>query len=345
MGRTSGKIEEGSVTFSNETEKDIVFTGVSTDPPGFGAAPVVKLVGVTAGKTKFMSAQSNLLHQTALFVPTQVNPNPYPTNQASGFFNLSLHEGAMDLYRMTHPDYSSTISAEATNNYQYVRLGAADQITMPFNAASLASGGEDSTVQLLFRAKFVNWDATADDYFTIWFINKTTIDAASDSTPLGPSQTQNLTSKAYMLVGNEWQSLNNLAFNYHTITGVHLNTLDNNFNNGKWLWFKIDITKGTEALGDLGGFSFLHQNNSSETEYMQIANAFVFTWSSGYDSVSNNYWSGDDLFNNPEPVFSGNENFSPNIGISFSNVTNSGMKVRTSALFTGTIRYLCSEYG
>tara|TARA_R110001592_G_scaffold188358_3_gene433523 strand:+ start:24207 stop:24479 length:273 start_codon:yes stop_codon:yes gene_type:complete len=56
-------------------------------------------------------------------------------------------------------------------------------------------------------------------------------------------------------------------------------------------------------------------------------------------------------FNSPPAVkltsvdSSGSGNGNANIGVTFSNITTTGMKVITTAPFTGEIRYLCSVQG
>lgn len=44
--KSRGAIEEGSVTFSNETEKDITFTAASVQNQNFPFPPAVKLISV-----------------------------------------------------------------------------------------------------------------------------------------------------------------------------------------------------------------------------------------------------------------------------------------------------------
>ena len=50
--KSRGAIEEGTVTFSNETEKDIIFAAASVQNQNFPFPPAVKLISVdgTAGE-------------------------------------------------------------------------------------------------------------------------------------------------------------------------------------------------------------------------------------------------------------------------------------------------------
>ena len=99
---------------------------------------------------------------------------------------------------------------------------------------------------------------------------------------------------------------------------------DNNYH-----WFRLDLSEGEESIADLGGLLVYNSSNSAGEKI------------SGTDFVLVEYPDGS--VDNISPLATTKAN--PNIGVTFTNVSSTGMKIQTTAPFTGTIRYLCSIQG
>jgi len=100
--------------------------------------------------------------------------------------------------------------------------------------------------------------------------------------------------------------------------------------NGKPTIKKSDIKYSVE-----GDFYFIEDDNS-EINVFKNYNSLVDFLISFADE--------NDYFSSPPPGVFDSEG-SPNVGVTFTNITTTGMKVITSAPFTGEIRYLCSVQG
>ena len=96
-------------------------------------------------------------------------------------------------------------------------------------------------------------------------------------------------------------------------------------------WFILDLTSSDEDVADLAGL-FIRNLPSLDGETIHITNFLVLHHSTGVipDRIGDVF--ADTIQNS-------------NIGVTFTNITTTGMTVITSAPFTGTIRYLCSVQG
>lgn len=312
--KTRGAIEEGTVVFNQETEKVITFTAASVQNKNFPSPPVVKLI--SAGT----SISQGRVQKNLLFNDDGTQAHSYPAAGTTSIFNVeSTNSPVASGY-----SWLNTIPTIAKSK----NMGQGSTVTIPFDNAGFTTS---SFVQIFFQIKFTNFDNLANDNVTIRFVNKTTIDASSDSTPVLASQTIKLNSSVFINDSAAWDklvtstSLNNIDFNMQGILAVKtdVNT------DGLFHWFRLDLKSGTGSIADLAGISVFN-GGTAAGETIQITDVILVEYPSGIrdDGDPTNT----DLVNS-------------NIGVSFTDVTTTGMRVTTTAPFTGEIRYLCTVQG
>ena len=109
--------------------------------------------------------------------------------------------------------------------------------------------------------------------------------------------------------------------------------------------FRIDVTEmsttdsdyASMKLSDLKGFSPAFYYGDTATKIANFADVFVFAWENNTDNWPRG---GINLLGHNV-----SEITQSNVHVSFTNVTKQGMKILTSAPFTGVISYLCSVQG
>ena len=331
--KTRGSIEEGTVNFSHDSEVDVTFAAASIQTKNFNGPPVVKLISASRYHPTLLSNQTNLLFDTDLnFVPT------YPS---TGVATLTPDISAVSI----NGGYSGTIGNKSNFVGKAARITSDDTwFTVPFDNSRIK---DDSLIQIFFQARFYGWDDHPLDDVFIRFINKATIDTATDSTPWLNEQVQGARYSLFMNQNGDWRNIYSDVDNYYvSLESQKLDDIVADFGadgsiSEDWHWFRIDITKAqastsadVEDIKQFAGINFASSRGSGE--YFYVADMSVFVWEAGAAAwdASHNYLQA--------PV---SEITQSNIGVSFTNVTMQGMKVMTTAPFTGVIRYLCSVQG
>lgn len=325
--KSRGAIEEGSIIFSNETEKTINFTA-TTKNQAFSSPPSVKIITVQNGVSSKLLLADNLMQKDLMYTRAGSYIPTFPVNGTTANAVPTAADPVSGIYEATLNNNDNLISHSKRLN------GTANTtITVPFNNSSIVAG---SLVQIFFQAKFDNWDVVASENFKLHFVNKTAVNAGSDSTPYSNAQTQALKYHLYMndATTTSFKSVSSSSSSSAAdILASDMNSVNTAFSSaGKYIWFRLDLNSGVESITDLSAIAF--ENSATDSnEYMYIANMMVFIWQEGASD-----WVAYDQFDK-----SGNSN--PNVGINFLNVTTTSMKVQTSAPFSGVIRYLCSVQG
>ena len=336
--KSRGAIEESTIVFSSETEKTIVFDA-QTKGKAFNSPPVVKLIAVGT-PSKLLSAQRNLLYNTAgVFQPT------YNVNNAGTLSTTATDATAHNAaFRMVVPGFKTTITGSSSHN-TFSSIQNGDTVTVPIDGSLINS---NSLIQVFFKAKFTNWDVNTDSAF-VDHVTKTQITANNDTTPITSGQTVRSHSTTFMQKNGAWVQVADNSDSYSSrLLATQLYAANNSYATG-WHWIRFDIRK--HASGDLttlGGLSF-RAVNTAAGEIFGIRDIHVIIWgdTTGDFSTGDAYWftpDENDYFSSPPPGVFDSEG-SPNVGVTFTNITTTGMKVITSAPFTGEIRYLCSVQG
>lgn len=342
--QTRGSIEEYSVTFSNETEKTITFQAASIQNKNFPSAPYVKVISAFTAETNVLYAEKNLLYDSdGGFVPTYTHSGTQ-TNEVAATTNALLPTE----YRVLNN--AKNIVSKAR------KIPYAGFLTVPFNNSYTKN---TSVVQLFFQAKATETFESGDD-FRIYFVNATQIDANNDSTPSSASQTEQLGYEVYVNKNQVWTKIKSDVFDGQYYADIQeddvIAALGSNALGTGYVWFRVDVKNtadGTvrEDIKALKGFSFY--NLFAADHNLLISDVSVVIWN---DEQATLNWQDlkstganetyDDFFT---PTTT--NNFVPylhtpsNIGVTFTDVTPTGMKIITSAPFIGVIRYLCSVQG
>ena len=334
--KTRGSIEEGIAVFPrHSSEVDVTFEAASAQNKGFSSAPVVKLVGTSRYPPTLVSNQGNLLYDAdGSFVPT------YPSNgtQSNEPADTATSNANVE------SDYSSTLNSTDNIVLKARRLPVANGfLTVPFDNSKTPDNG---LIQVFFQARFPNWDSGANEEISIYFINKATVEANSPASPTAHGYCIGVKYTAYMNSdANSWIPITNHSGHNDYVARLEATEIDDvvpTYSSGnKAHWFRIDINTATsnttaanQDIKDLAGIGFLNSaDNAGET--MDISDVSVFIWDRTAEwASSHNY------LNNPVSTVT-----QSNIGVSFTNVTSNGMRIETSAPFTGWVRYLCSVQG
>ena len=314
--RSRGALEEGSVVFNNETEKNITFDAASFQNVGFSSPPAVKLqsIGTPAiGQRNLIfddrsRISPNYTH-AELLTPT-IGSAPATTNTVATKYSF--------LNNVTPKTKSKVIDSN-------------EGITIPFSNAQFV---ESSKVQIFFQIRFLRFDDHVADGFRLGLVNKATIDQGTDATPIGSAETQELSYQLFINESAVWKSVSSGTDGYFYIDMPTINSAKSGTTSSSdFHWFRLDLSSGTESVADLSGLFIRNQADSNEK--MFITNAMVVNHSSG--NIPNSF--------DEASVIFGDVQVNSNILVSFTNVTTNGMKVITSAPFKGTIRYLCSTNG
>jgi hypothetical protein len=203
-------------------------------------------------------------------------------------------------------------------------------------------------IPVFFQAQFTAWDDATDDELGIWFIEEAEIDlgASGDAYPFSADEQVNVRTSTFINDAGSWLPLplRQAQDGYNIqLESVELYDAKPTFVSSlDWHWFRIDITSApawsfgrTNNLSKLKGFSF-YNTASSAGEYVFITDLSVFIW-----NTQTPYWSKHfDFLKERDPA-----TCRSNIGVTFTDITETSMKVITSAPFTGTIRYLCVVHG
>ena len=338
--QTRGAIEEGLSQFTHDTEKDIVFEGADLDKAGFNGPPVVKLISASRYPPTLLSNQKDLLfNSTQNFVPT------YTTAPSS------LAESGPFTVTTTNTTIKGGFAGTLNNASNLVNKGFrltqnADTVTIPFDNSKVR---DDSLIQVFFQARFTSWENDAADDTEIYFVNETQVEANNDGTPTDAADLSAVKYSLFMNKAGDWRAVTNrvnVDKQFALLESQELDDIDSTFSSGGlWHWLRLDITKATSdvasgpnhKLTSLKAFSFRHSPNSGEgSELLEIADLSVFVWDGGVArwDASHNYL-GTEVSHLTQA----------NIGVTFTNVTTEGMKIQTTAPFTGWIRYLCSVQG
>ena len=366
--KSRGSIEEGTVTFSHETEKDVTFAAASFQNQNFPSPPVVKLISVGTDNSLIAADKNLLIADDGTFAPT------YPTLGALGLFE------ANGLYTIKDRRYSATLthsppSANSANDGKLILIERFEGVTIPITSSTDIT--DDGLVQIYFLAKFFGFEADGNDEIFIYTVNKNTITISADSTPAQfASQGVGLDMKLFVSlpeVGNSdlstptqdnieyrWREINSsdsVSTGLLELDPLFIKNLDGSssgadFENS-FYWFKLEFKSlpgsgdsNNRKLSDLGGIFFYNTSNAfGENLYLSSVHAFIWDSSIASPGESERGWTeGVNLHSTPKPIILTKEK-NPSVGVTFTNVTTTGMKVQTTAPFTGTIRYLCSVNG
>ncbi len=311
-----GALEEGTVIFNHQTEINVTFDAASFQNIGFSTPPVVKLISV--GTLVTGRGQTNLIFNTdgtTASTYTYSQEGSVSDLSSGAITNTAVAAGYTYLNDLPTPPKVKLLNPDA-------------RITIPFSNAEFSSG---SLVQIFLQIKFTNFDSSATDNVRLRFINKSTIDSNSDTTPASASQTQILNSEVFINDAGTWKSIdvtNGSSVNL-TMTEI-LAGKSSVASDGLFHWFRIDLTSGSETIADLAGLNIANEATDAG-ETIRISDATVVEYPDG-------------TVGGESPFIDSNIS-NANIGVTFKDVTVDGMTVITSAPFTGTVRYLCSVNG
>ena len=339
--QSRGAIEEGKVNFVNTSEVDVEFAGASAQNKNFPSVPVVKLISVLEAKNNMLYAAKDLLYKSGAFVPT------YPSTGTLSDENHTVNStGATPLI----PADYRILRAEANRGLKFKKIGENGHVTVPFDNSYTTN---DATIQLFFQLDFTGVEFDTADNLVVNFIDSTTIDAGSDSTPTSTSQRISVHYVAYVskTVGSimRWQQFSSQNSSQFAITaGSMFMSNGINLDDGP-VWVRIDIKRARKSssntdLKQLKGFTFKHAADTDGFFHLSDVSVVIWNGSDGDDS-----W--EDLKDDNFLLTSQARDWTPpsftpsNIGVTFTNVTINGMKVIATAPFTGVVRYLCSVQG
>ena len=315
--KTRGQIEEGLVTFTHDSEVDVTFAAASVQTKDFTSPPVVKLTSVSKYHPTLLSNQKNLLYDAAgNFVPTYPATTDDSGAQVGATTNTSVA-----------PGYVGTINNSENIVAKARRLDATQHVTIPFDNSEIR---DNSVIQIFFQLRFRNWDVDAGDGLGIYFVNESTIKAATDASPIDDAQTTGVSATLYMNKLGGWREvLPHVAQESGSIqvNSTQIDDVIGNFSTGGlYHWFMITVTKATtdtasdtEDIKTFAGISVV--NNADSGEYVDLADVYVFV-SDGVSQLGVEGSGGTNYL--AAPV---SEITQANIGVSFVNVTMQGMKV------------------
>ena len=319
--QSRGSIEEGTVSFTNHTERVITFTAASgANFADFPSPPVVKLISVGDLSAPGTTGQKNLIFDN--------DNNIAATYTYPEFGTVTIATGLTPTNNTVASNYSFLNNITSKTKAKVLEKSAA--ITVPFDNTGFSNV---SKVQIFFQLKFTGYDLGTADDFRLRFINKATIDSASDSIPSSSSQQQTLSYQLFINDSGAWKSVESGTNTDASINATELNAAKASalVGSSDFQWFRLDLASSSEDVADLAGL-YIRNLSSSNGETIHITNFLVLHHSTGTipDRIGDVF--ADTIQNS-------------NIGVTFTNVTTTGMTVITSAPFTGTIRYLCSVQG
>tara|TARA_A100001015_G_scaffold86850_1_gene96549 strand:- start:1524 stop:2627 length:1104 start_codon:yes stop_codon:yes gene_type:complete len=364
--RNRGAIEEGTVNFVNETEKTIAFAATLKNK-AFDSPPSVTLIAAGADNS-LLAADKNLLISTDGSLAVT-----FPNN------NLTGPSNAVGPYTIKDRRYSDTLTHSPSTSGgigRVIVMSRFGRVTVPITSS--ASITDDGIVQIYFLARFINFDVDGNDEMYMYLINKTAITAATDDFPSNfATENVGLDRKLFVslpAVGNSDLSTpnqNNIDYRWREINSstatnngiieldaTFINNLDGSgsgaeFSGSNFYWFKLELKSlpgsgdnQSRKLSSLGGILFYNTSSTAgENIYLSSVHSFVWDSSIAASGEAEQGWiEGVNLHSSPKPVILTKEK-NPGVGVTFSNVTTTGMKITTSAPFTGEIRYLCSVQG
>jgi len=338
--QSRGAIEEGKVNFVNTSEVDVEFAGASAQNKNFPSVPIVKLISVLEAKNNMLYAAKDLLYKSGAFVPT------YPTNGTLSDEDHTVNStGATPLI----PADYRILRAEANRSLKFKKIGENGFITVPFDNSYTTN---DALIQVFFQLDFSGVAFGNTDSFHIHFVDSTTIDNPSDSTPNASNQRIKAKYVAYVgkKVGSimQWQQTGSSTSQVAAVGASAFLNQGINLDDGP-VWVRLDITRAPKSSDNtdiklIKGLGFAHLARAAGFFHLSDVSVVIWNGADGDDS-----W--EDLKDDNFLLTAQERDWTPtsftpsNIGVTFTNVTINGMKVIATAPFTGVVRYLCSVQG
>ena len=368
-----GQIEELSVTFNNETEKNISFEADGVPTKNFSGPPVVKLASISSGLTSGGGVEQ--YHQPYLQYSKDQEPHIKFEDNGLGFYSYwDFREESFDwasytaLTGITADIVSESILEEKLliepdglhikptfgNLNQMIGkspgVELCGHVIVPFDNTDFDSGGEVYVYfQLCFWMNFgtiygLKWGNDSAEDIQFYFLSEEGFTTRATGIPSSGTNQVNLSYKLEVAGEGDtpqtraWKDIkggSNVENFSVDATEIAAKAMSDIFNDRKYTWFRLTLKNGTEGLNLLKALQIRNRNGFSNGQgagiyrRLNLANTQVIAWPNGATP-----WE-----------IEGEAEKNANIGVTFTNVTLNGMKIMTTAPFTGTIRYLVSING
>ena len=307
--QSSGKIETGFVDFSGEISKSVTFDLKTTGEPRFSSPPVVKVVSIERldhlYKYLFFDRLERPVYEFSDTPSAVENFGPGQTNSSD-----------LDLSHIPGKAHTTVSGIPAILEHypyqnQYLKINNGRTLGFNFTDENRGQPGDSDKVYLYLQV----WMENVTNSYGLQFGFMSTDSTGFDAGDL------RITSFFKMDNDGVWEgsigAANSTAL--LALKGNMTGIDDGGSPATHKKWLRLELQSGTDSISKLRGFTI---KNTGITSSMRIfiANPIIVYGSNRADGFT----------------------FNPNVHVSFSNVTASGMTVECSAKLHGRIRFLMS---
>lgn len=323
MARKSrGEVEEGYADFNGETSRSISFDLKATGEPRFTSPPVVKLVSIERlnhlYKWFFFDRDGSYAVEWQ-YLPADITVYGYGAAADDKPEDTDYDPTSKGPFLHTEASGYGNVQSYYPYQKEFLRLDDLAMVGISFEDERRAAPGDSDTLYLYFQVWFKNIDVT--NGFKIYWVNSAH-DWSTRSANIASSASTSLT---WVLQLEDWTNIdgwtaiaNGTGYKTDEAEEQDVDGVSNGISDQEAIrWVRLKLSGS--GLSNIGKFIF-ECTDSDDNDFAFFANPII-----QYGSVHSDGFT-----------------FNPNLGVSFSSVTQSGMTIECTAKLHGRIRYLMS---